>query len=571
MSMNRREFLQILAAASAAGFALNSRELLAAQGGEKLYDLPRFGNVHFLHFTDCHAQLLPIWFREPDVNIGIGGALGKTPHLVGERLLKAYNIKPGTRDAHAFTYLDFAQAAKTYGKVGGFAHLATLVKQLRAGRPGALLLDGGDTWQGSGTALWTQGQDMVDACKLLGVDMMSPHWEFTLGHARVKEIVEKDFAGKIEFLAQNVKTTDFGDAVFKPYAIREMNGVKVAVVGQAFPYTPIANPRYMVPDWTFGIQDEEMQKAVDAARAEGAKVVVVLSHNGMDVDLKMASRVTGIDAILGGHTHDGVPQPVKVKNKGGVTLVTNAGSNGKFLGVLDFDVKNGKVADFRYKLLPVFSNLLAADQEMAALIEKIRAPYLGKLEEKLAVSEGLLYRRGNFNGSWDQLILDAMMEVKGADLAFSPGFRWGTSILPGQTITFEHVMDQTAITYPMSTLTEMSGEQIKMILEDVCDNLFNPDPYYQQGGDMVRVGGLTYACDPNATIGKRIQDMRLGGKPLDAGRKYKVAGWAPVAENAQGEPIWEVVARWLRDKKTVTPRQLNTPRLIGVAGNPGLA
>jgi sulfur-oxidizing protein SoxB len=562
--------LQILAAASAAGFALNSRELLAAQGGENLYDLPHFGNVHFLHFTDCHAQLLPIYFREPNVNIGLGGALGKTPHIVGEKLLKAYGIQPGTRDAHAFTYLDFEQAAKTYGKVGGFAHLATLVKQLRAGRPNALLLDGGDTWQGSGTALWTKGQDMVDACKLLGVDMMAPHWEFTLGHERVKQIIEKDFAGKIEFLAQNVKTTDFGDAVFKPYAIRAMNGVKVAVVGQAFPYTPIANPRYMVPDWTFGIQDEEMQKTVDAARAEGAKVVVVLSHNGMDVDLKMASRVTGIDAILGGHTHDGVPQPVKVQNKGGVTLVTNAGSNGKFLGVLDFDVKNGKVSDFRYKLLPVFSNLLAADKEMTALIEKIRAPYLGKLEEKLAVSEGLLYRRGNFNGSWDQLILDAMMEVKGADLAFSPGFRWGTSILPGQAITFEHVMDQTAITYPMSTLTEMTGEQIKMILEDVCDNLFNPDPYYQQGGDMVRVGGLTYACDPNAKIGNRIQDMRLAGKPLDAGKKYKVAGWAPVAENAQGEPIWEVVTRWLRDKKTVTPRQLNTPRLIGVAGNPGL-
>ncbi|GAB1392395.1 thiosulfohydrolase SoxB [Rhodocyclaceae bacterium] len=571
MSMNRREFLQILAAASAAGFALNSRELLAAQGGEKLYDLPRFGNVHFLHFTDCHAQLLPIWFREPNVNIGLGGAVGKVPHIVGEKLLKTYGIQPGGMEAHAFTYLDFAQAAKTYGKVGGFAHLATLVKQLRAGRPGALLLDGGDTWQGSGTALWTKGQDMVDACKLLGVDMMSPHWEFTLGHERVKQIIEKDFAGKIEFLAQNVKTTDFGDPVFKPYAIRVMNGVKVAVVGQAFPYTPIANPRYMVPDWTFGIQDEEMQKAVNAARGEGAQVVVVLSHNGMDVDLKMASRVTGIDAILGGHTHDGVPQPVKVQNKSGVTLVTNAGSNGKFLGVLDFDVKGGKVSDFRYKLLPVFSNLLAADKEMAALIEKIRAPYLGKLEEKLAVSEGLLYRRGNFNGSWDQLILDAMMEVKGADLAFSPGFRWGTSILPGQAITFEHVMDQTAITYPMSTLTEMSGEQIKTILEDVCDNLFNPDPYYQQGGDMVRVGGLTYACDPNAKIGSRIQDMRLAGKPLDAAKKYKVAGWAPVAEGATGEPIWEVVARWLRDKKTITPRQLNTPRLIGIAGNPGLA
>jgi sulfur-oxidizing protein SoxB len=314
-----------------------------------------------------------------------------------------------------------------------------------------------------------------------------------------------------------------------------------------------------------------MQKTVNAARGAGAQVVVVLSHNGMDVDLKMASRVTGIDAILGGHTHDGVPQPVKVKNKSGVTLVTNAGSNGKFLGVLDFDVKGGKISDFRYKLLPIFSNLLAADTEMAALIEKVRAPYKSKLEEKLAVSEGLLYRRGNFNGSWDQLILDALMEVKGADLAFSPGFRWGTSILPGQAITFEHVMDQTAITYPMSTLTEMGGEQIKMILEDVCDNLFNPDPYYQQGGDMVRVGGLTYACDPNARIGNRIQDMRLNGKPLDASKKYKVAGWAPVAEGATGEPVWEVVARWLRDKKTVTPRQLNTPKLIGITGNAGLA
>ena len=571
MSMNRREFMQILAAASAAGFALNSRELLAAQGGAKLYDLPRFGNVHFLHFTDCHAQLMPIYFREPNVNIGLGGTSGKTPHIVGEKLLKAYGIKPGSAEAHAFTYLDFAQAAKTYGQVGGFAHLATLVKQVRASRPNALLLDGGDTWQGSGTALWTNGQDMVDACKLLGVDVMTGHWEYTLGAKRVMEIIDKDFAGKLDFVAQNVKTTDFGDPVFKPYTIRVMNGVKVAVVGQAFPYTPIANPRWMIPDWSFGIQDEEMQKAVNAARGEGAQVVVVLSHNGMDVDLKMASRVTGIDAILGGHTHDGVPQPVKVQNKSGVTLVTNAGSNGKFLGVLDFDVKNGKVSDFRYKLLPVFSNLLAADREMAALIEKVRAPYKDKLEEKLAVSEGLLYRRSNFNGSWDQLILDALMEVKGADLAFSPGFRWGTSILPGQAITFEHVMDQTAITYPMSTLTEMSGEQIKTILEDVCDNLFNPDPYYQQGGDMVRVGGLAYACDPNAKIGHRIQDMRLGGKPLDAGKKYKVAGWAPVAEGAQGEPIWDVVSKWLRDKKTVTPRQLNTPKLIGITGNAGLA
>ncbi|MFA4968751.1 MAG: thiosulfohydrolase SoxB [Sulfuritalea sp.] len=570
-SMNRREFLQMLAAASVAGAALDARPLLAAGNADALYDVPKFGNVHFMHFTDCHAQLLPIWFREPNVNLGLAGAFGKAPHLVGENLLKAFGIRPGTREAHAFTYLDFAQAAKTYGKVGGFAHLATLAKRLRAQRPGALLLDGGDTWQGSATALWSKGQDMVDACKLLSVDMMSAHWEFTLGDKRVQEIVEKDLKGKIEFLAQNVKTTDFGDPVFAPYSMREMNGVQVAVIGQAFPYTPIANPRYMMPDWTFGIQDDNMQKMVDEVRAKGAKVVVLLSHNGMDVDLKMATRVTGIDAILGGHTHDGVPQPVSVKNAGGQTLVTNAGSNGKFLAVLDFDVRGGKVQDFRYKLLPVFSNLLPADAEMAAYIDKVRAPYKEKLGEKLAVSEGLLYRRGNFNGSWDQLILDAIMEVQGADIGFSPGFRWGTTILPGQAITFEHLMDQTAITYPYATLTEMSGEQIKTILEDVGDNLFNPDPYYQQGGDMVRVGGLQYTCAPDAKMGSRITDMRLNGKTLEAGKKYKVAGWAPVAEGAKGEPVWDVVARYLRDRKTITPRKLNQPKLIGMKGNPGIA
>ncbi|KAB2931101.1 MAG: thiosulfohydrolase SoxB [Rhodocyclaceae bacterium] len=572
--MNRREFLQLLAAASAAGFALDSRELLAAQGGPRvdgLYGLPRFGNVHFLHFTDCHAQLLPIYFREPNVNLGIGAAAGKAPHLVGEHLLKAFGIKPRSSEAHAFTCLDFAEASKTYGKVGGFAHLATLVKRLRASRPGALLLDGGDTWQGSATALWSRGQDMVDACKLLGVDMMTPHWELTYGAERVKEIVEKDLKGKMEFLAQNIKTTDFGDAVFQPYAMREMNGVPVAVIGQGFPYTPIANPRYLIPDWTMGIQDEDMQKVVNEARGKGAQVVVVLSHNGMDVDLKMASRVTGIDAILGGHTHDGVPAPSVVKNAGGRTLVMNSGSNGKFLSVLDFDVRGGKIQGFRYKLLPVFANLLPADAEMAAFIDKVRAPHRAKLEEKLAVSEGLLYRRGNFNGSWDQLILDALMETKGAQIAFSPGFRWGTSILPGQAITFEHVMDQTAITYPYSTLTDMSGATIKDILEDVCDNLFNADPYKQQGGDMVRVGGMRYTCDPNAAMGSRIRDMRLGDAPIEANKTYKVAGWAPVAEGAQGEPVWDVVATWLRDKKTVAPRKPNMPKLVGMAGNPGIA
>ncbi|HET9699650.1 MAG TPA: thiosulfohydrolase SoxB [Burkholderiales bacterium] len=569
--MTRREVLEVLAAAAASGLALDAPRALAAEGDAGFYDLPAFGNVSLLHFTDCHAQLLPIHFREPSVNIGVGAALGKPPHLVGEHLLKAFGLKPGSRDAHAFTHLDFEQAARAYGRVGGFPHLATLVKRIRAQRPGALLLDGGDTWQGSATSLWSQGQDMVDACKLLGVDVMTAHWEFTYGAERVKQVVDNDFKGKVSFVAQNVKTADFGDPVFDPYVIRKVNGVPVAIIGQAFPYTPIANPRYMVADWSFGIQDDRLQKLVDEVRAKGAQAVVLLSHNGMDVDLKLAGRVTGIDAILGGHTHDGVPQPTVVKNGGGQTLVTNAGSNGKFLGVLDLDVKGGKVAGYRYRLLPVFSNLLEPDRAMADLIAKIRGPHEAKLNEKLAVTEGLLYRRGNFNGTYDQLILDAMLEVKGAEIAFSPGFRWGTTLLPGEAITMERLMDQTAITYPYSTLNELTGQQIKDILEDVCDNLFNPDPYLQQGGDMVRVGGLAYTCRPLETMGKRITNMRLKGKPVEADRKYKVAGWAPVAEGASGEPIWEVVARWLRDKKVVTPRQLNLPELEGVRDNPGIA
>ncbi|HRL68025.1 MAG TPA: thiosulfohydrolase SoxB, partial [Ottowia sp.] len=547
----------------------------AQTAAEGLYDIPKFGNVSFLHITDCHAQLKPIYFREPSVNLGIGDMKGRLPHLVGEHLLKVAGVKPGTAQAHALTYLDFEKAAQRYGKVGGFAHLATLVKRMRASRPGALLLDGGDTWQGSGTSLWTKGQDMVDACKLLGVDVMTGHWEFTLGMERVKEIVEKDFAGKVDFVAQNVKTLDFGDPVFKPYVIKPMNGVPVAVIGQAFPYTPIANPRYMVKDWEFGIQDENMQKVVDEARAKGAQVVVVISHNGMDVDLKMASRVRGIDAILGGHTHDGMPVASVVKNAGGQTLVTNAGSNGKFLGVLDFDVKNGKVADYRYKLLPVFANMLPADKEMDALITKIRSPYEAKLSEQLGVTEGLLYRRGNFNGTGDQLIVDALMEAQGAQIAFSPGFRWGTTLLPGQPITREWLLDMTATTYSYATLTEMKGEMLKTVLEDVADNLFNPDPYYQQGGDMVRVGGLTYACDPTAAQGKRISDMRLKGQPIDAGKNYLVAGWAPVAEEAAkagNKMVWDVVEDWLKAKGgKVAPRQPNQPKLTGGLPNPGYA
>ena len=571
-NLSRREFLHLLAVASAGGFALDHRDVLAANGAAStMYDLPRFGNVHLLHMTDCHAQLKPSYFREPNVNIGIAGSMGQPPHLVGENLLKHFGIKPGSAEAHAFTYLDFDKAARKYGKVGGFAHLATLVKQLKASRPGAVLLDGGDTWQGSATALWTKGQDMVDAALELGVDLMTGHWEFTLGDKRVKEIVEKDFKGKIEFIAQNIQTIDFSDPVFPPYVMKEMNGVPVAIIGQAFPYTPIANPRYFTPEWSFGIKEAEMQKTVDKVLSKGAQVVVLLSHNGMDVDLKLASRVTGIDAILGGHTHDGVPAPVTVKNSKGQTIVTNAGSNSKFLGVLDFDVKNGKIADFKYRLLPIFANLLPADKNMDALITKMRAPYEARLAEKLAVTEGLLYRRGNFNGTIDQLILDGLMEVKGTDMAFSPGFRWGTSLLPGQAITMEHLMDQTAITYPYCTVNEFSGEMIKTILEDVADNLFNPDPYYQQGGDMVRVGGLSYTCDPNGKMDGRISNMMLKGKPIDANKKYKVAGWAPVAEGTAGEPIWDLMATYLRSKKTIQPKKLNLPKLIGMKGNAGIA
>ena len=571
--MNRREFLHLLATAAAGGFALDAR--LAQAQGEKLYDLPRFGNVHLLHFTDCHAQLLPTYFREPNVNLGVAEAAGRPPHLVGEALLRRFGIRPASAEAHAFTYLDFEAAARTFGKIGGFAHLATLVKRLRAGRPGALLLDGGDTWQGSATALWTKGQDMIDACLQLGVAVMTGHWDFTLGAERVQEVVARDFKGRVTFLAQNIRTVDFEDPVFPSHVMREMNGVPVAIIGQAFPYVPIANPRYFVANWSFGIRESLLQKAVDEVRAKGAHAVVLLSHNGMDVDLKLAGRVRGIDAILGGHTHDGVPAPVIVSNPGGRTLVTNSGSNGKFLGVLDLEVKDRRVADFHYQLLPVFSNLLPEDADMAALIRGARAPYEAKLAEKLAVSEGLLYRRGNFNGTFDQMILDALLREKGAQIAFSPGFRWGTSILPGQAITLEHLMDQTAITYPWSTLNELSGEMIKTILEDVGDNLFNPDPYLQQGGDMVRVGGMSYTCNIAAQMGARISDMRLAnGEPIEAGKRYKVAGWAAVSEearNAGGEPIWDLVARYLRDKRTIAAPQLNLPRLVGAEGNPGMA
>ncbi len=578
MSLSRREFLQVLGAASAAGLSLGRfAHADAATAQQGLYDLPGFGNVSLLHITDCHAQLLPVHYREPGVNIGVAGMRDRLPHLVGDALLKATGLRPGSAQAFAHSGVDFEQAARRYGRLGGFAQLATLVQQIKASRPGALLLDGGDSWQGSATALWTGAQDMVDACKLLGVDVMTGHWEFTHGMERVTQIVDQDFKGHIDFVAQNVKTQDFGDPVFKPYVLKAVNGVQVAIIGQAFPYTPIANPRYLVADWSFGIQEENLQRMVDQARAKGAAVVVLLSHNGMDVDLKLASRLRGLDAIFGGHTHDGMPVAVPVANAGGQTLVTNAGSHGKFLGVMDFDVKGGRVADFRYRLLPVFANQLVADPAMAALIARVRQPYAARLGETLAITDGLLYRRGNFNGSWDQLVCDALMEVQGAEIAFSPGFRWGTTLLPGDAITRELMMDQLAITYPQASVSEMTGEAIKAVLEDVADNLFNPDPYLQQGGDMVRVGGLAYRCAPAESMGRRISDLRLGGRPLDADRKYKVAGWASVSEAARtapgSQPVWDVVEGWLKSQPGghVGPRRINTPTLLGVQGNAGIA
>lgn len=579
--MDRRDFIRILGAGAAAGVIPGCA---ASTSATDPYEQKPFGNVRLLHFTDCHAQLLPVYFREPNVNIGVGNAAARPPHLVGQRLLDSLQVPATDLERHALTYLEFADAARVYGKVGGFSHLKTLVDQLRSEvtAGSSLLLDGGDTWQGSATALWTRGKDMVDACNILGVDIMTGHWEFTYQDKEVLENIRR-FSG--EFLAQNVRVTeealfdgaaafdeDSGHA-FKPYTIREMGDRRVAVIGQAFPYTPIANPSRFIPDWTFGIRDSDLQELVDEIRGnEKPDAVIVLSHNGMDVDVKMASKVSGIDAILGGHTHDGIPEPLLVQSPSGKTLVSNAGSNGKFLAVLDLDVGVGKLNGYRYRLLPVFANLIAADTTMQSHIQQVREPYLDKLNEPLAKAESLLYRRGNFNGTFDQVICDALLESGDAEIALSPGFRWGTSVLPGDTITMERVMDQTAMTYPETYVREMSGAEIKTILESVADNLFHEDPYYQQGGDMVRVAGLNYTCTPTAGMNKRIADLRLDdGARLDADKNYKVSGWATVGSKSPGRPVWDVVADYLRARETIKVDTVNTPALKGVAGNAGLS
>ena len=580
MSLNRREFIQLLSLAAAAGLPLTGRS--SSSDPAQIYDFPPFGNVSLLHFTDCHAQLLPLYFREPSANIGLGDAFGRVPHRVGSYFLDYFSIPQGSPEAYAYTCLDFESMARQFGKVGGFAHLATLIKRIRALRPHSLLLDGGDTLQGSATALWTQGRDMIGASKLLGVDIMTGHWEFTYGMDRVRAIIDGEL-DPIEFLAQNVVLTEdaaFDDKpaydpesgqVFKPYTLRELNGVRVGIIGQAFPYTSLANPRYMVEDWSFGIRDDQCQFMVDALRDQGAELVVVLSHNGMDVDLKMAQRVSGIDVILGGHTHDGVPVPEIVNSPSGRTLVVNSGSNGKFLSVMDLDVRHGHLVDYRFRMLPVFSNFLPADSEMAAYVDGVRAPYVDQLTQVMASTEVTLYRRGNFGGTFDQVILDALLKVRGADIAFSPGFRWGTSLLPGDSITYEHVMDQTAITYAKSTLNEMTGEMIHQLLEGIADNLFNPDPYYQMGGDMVRVGGLTYTIDPAATIGRRISQLEFAGKPLDAAKTYRVAGWASVNPQPDELPnIWDVLSEYLMDTRVIRNVTLNLPTVKGVDNNPGI-
>jgi sulfur-oxidizing protein SoxB len=547
-----------------------------------VYDLERFGNARILHMTDTHAQLLPVFFREPSVNLGIGAMQGRPPHLVGRAFLDRFGIRPDSADAYAFTFLDFEKSAARFGRLGGFAYLKTLVEHLRsdAGPGRSLLLDGGDLWQGTGLSNTMQGADMVEAANLLGVEAMTGHWEFTYGEKALRGNLAR-FKG--EFLAQNVFLSEeaaFNDAkafdpasgrVFKPAMIKEIGGHRVAVIGQAFPYVPIAHPKRFTPDWTFGIRDDELQKLVNALRTnDKVDAVVLLSHNGMDVDLKLASRVSGIDVILGGHTHDAVPQPIPVSNAAGSTLVTNAGSNGKFLGVLDLELAKGKVSDVRYRLLPVFSELLKPDAAMQALIEKMRESHTTAYVEKIATADRLLYRRGNFSGTVDQLICDALRGEFDAEIALSPGFRWGASVLPGQPVTMEDVLSETAITYPETYVVSMTGSQIRDVLEDVCDNLFNADPYYQQGGDMVRVGGMAYTCTPAEPVGRRISELKLdNGRALNTGKTYKVAGWASVNEQ-NGTPVWDVLAKYLRSGR-MPGRHGAGVTLRGVDDNPGLA
>ena len=583
--LSRREFIYMMAVLGSAPVFANSHTRMTNTNNLKdYYKLKPFGNVRLLHMTDSHAQLKPVYFREPSVNIGLFDNYGKPPHIVGEKFLEYYGIKGNKRLEYAFTCIDFEKNAKAMGKIGGFAELKTVIDFLRGnfGKEKTLLMDGGDTWQGSWTALQTRGKDMVGAMNKLGVDVAVGHWEFTY---TAKEVLENVKELNAEFLAQNIHVKE--DALFdgspaydedsglafKPYTIKKLGSARVAIIGQAFPYTTIANPQRNIPDWTFGINDDTMQEFVNQIRKkEKPDAVIVLSHNGYDVDKKMAQKVTGIDFIMGGHTHDGVPEAYPVKNAKGTTYVCNAGSNGKFLNVLDLDIQKGKIKDFKFTLLPIFSDLITPDKEMSKYIDDVRKPFLTELIRPIATTDVTLFRRGNFNGSWDQIICDALLKVKGADVSLSPGFRWGTTLIPGQTITFDDLATQTAMTYPETYVREMDGKTIKLVLEDVADNLFNEDPYYQQGGDMVRTGGISYTIDVKAKIGKRISNLQLSnGKKIEPNKKYKVAGWSTVGSKSPGEPVWETVETYLKNIKHIDKKfKVDTPDVIGVKGNPGI-
>jgi len=560
---SRREFMQMASVTAAYLGGFSNWNRLAAQQKLSFDDLMSFdarGQVTLLHLTDIHAQLRPLYFRPPSENFGVGDYAGIPPHLVADRFLEHFNIAPGTPLAYAHTMVDYVNLARTYGRLGGLDRTASLIKAIRADRGDdrVLLLDGGDTWQGSYTSLKTNGQDMVDAMALLQPDAMVGHWEFTFGQDRVNEIVEQM---AYPFLGGNVFDTEWDEPVFESTAFFERGGVSVAVIGQHFPYTPIANPRYMVPDWSFGIRPEMIQENVNAARAEGAEIVVLLSHNGFDVDQKIARTIDGIDVILTGHTHDAVPRALEI-NK---TLVLSSGSHGKYLGRIDLEVRDGKVAGYNSTLIPVFSDVIPADREMQTFITDMRAPFEAECSRVIGKTEGLLYRRGNFNGTWDDLICQGIREERDAEIALSPGFRWGTTLLPGQDITIDDLYTQTSMNYPNVYRTEMTGRQLHEILEDVCDNLFNTDPFYQQGGDMVRVGGMSYRCAPNEVMGKRITNMvhTDSGQPIEADKSYVVAGWASVNEDVEGPPIYDLMESYISKKGVIA---LPDSQSVDVAG-----
>jgi sulfur-oxidizing protein SoxB len=550
MEVTRRDLVRLTAVALAAG--VGPRALTdAADAADRLLQFDALGNVTLLHLTDTHATLLPVHVREPDARVGVGPERGRPPYLTGPALLAHYGIASGSPLAHALTHLDFTALAARHGRLGGYAHLATLVARVRAERPGrTLLLDGGDALQGSATALWSRGEDMLRATNQLGVDVFTAHWEFTYGLDRVRELFgDRERRGRFagDFVAQNVAEAGWGERVFRPATVREVGGARVGVIGQAFPYTPVAHPRRFVPDVTFGIREDQVQALVDELRGAGrADCVVLLSHNGVAVDLKLAGRVSGLDVVLGGHTHEGLPEPIRV----GRTLVVNSGSHGKFLSRLDLDVRAGRVVAHRYRLVPVLARAIPPDAAMTRLIAELRGPHEAVLAEPLAVSESLLYRRGNFSGTFDELILDALLRRADAEVAFSPGFRWGITLVPGQPITLEDVYAHTALTYAATWTRELTGREILHLMEDVADNLLHPDPYYRQGGDMVRVGGLSYAIDPERPMGQRIRDVRVGARALDPARRYRATGWASLGE-ADGPPAWDVVAAHLRDLKRV--------------------